>query len=83
MATTDELRASVADDAWAGRLVDYLELNDNDPSLAGFSTYLAQRSDPVFILSTGHYTGFDFVVDVRGQVVRLTTDPEDLVFQEA
>jgi endonuclease YncB( thermonuclease family) len=65
------------------RLVDYLELNDDDPSLAGFSAYLSQRSDPVFILSTGHYTGFDFVVDVRGQVVRLTTEPEDLVFQEA
>jgi len=65
------------------RLVDYLELNGNDPSLAGFPTYLAQRADPLFILSTGHYTGFDFVVDVRGQVVRLTTEPEDLVFQEA
>ena len=45
--------------------------------------YLGQRGDPVFILSTGQYTGFDFVVDVRGQVVRLTTDPDDLVFQEA
>jgi hypothetical protein len=28
-------------------------------------------------------TGFDFVVDVRRQIVRLTTEPEDLVFQEA
>ena len=65
------------------RLVDYLALNDRDVSLAGFPAYLAQRQDPVFILSTGPYTGFDFVVDVRGQVVRLTTDPEDLVFQEA
>jgi endonuclease YncB( thermonuclease family) len=65
------------------RLVDYLAINDRDISLAGFPAYLEQRQDPVFILSTGHYTGFDFVVDVRGQVVRLTTDPEDLVFQEA
>jgi endonuclease YncB( thermonuclease family) len=65
------------------RLVDYLQLNDDDPSLAGFPAYLAQRNDPVFILSTGHYTGFDFVVDVRGQIVKLTTDPADLVFQEA
>jgi hypothetical protein len=32
--------------------------------------------------STGHYTGFDYVVEVRKQVVRLTTAPEDLVFQE-
>jgi endonuclease YncB( thermonuclease family) len=65
------------------RLVDYLALNDGDVSLDGFPAYLTQRQDPVFILSTGHYTGFDFVVDVRGQVVRLTTEPEDLVFQEA
>jgi hypothetical protein len=64
------------------RLVDYLDLNDGDPSLAGFPAYLAQRNDPVFILSTGHYTGFDFVVKVEKQVVRLTTEPEDLVFQE-
>jgi endonuclease YncB( thermonuclease family) len=65
------------------RLVDYLALNDRDVSLDGFPAYLAQREDPVFILSTGAYTGFDFVVAVRGQVVRLTTEPEDLVFQEA
>ena len=64
------------------RLVDYLALNDDDPSLAGFKAYLAHRPDQVFILSTGHYTGFDYVVDVKGQVVRLTTAPEDLVFQE-
>ena len=53
------------------------------PSLDGFSAYLAQRGDPLFILSTGHYTGFDYVVKVTGQAVRLTTAPEDLVFQEA
>ena len=64
------------------RLVDYLTLNDDDPALAGFPAYLAQREDRVFILSTGHYTGFDYVVQVKGQVVRLTTAPEDLVFQE-
>lgn len=64
------------------RLVDYLDLNANDPALDGFLAYLAQRGDPVFILPTGHYTNFDFVVRVDGQTVRLTTEPEDLVFQE-
>ena len=64
------------------RLVDYLTLNDDDPALAGFPAYLAQRQDQVFILSTGHYTGFDYVVEVKKQVVRLTVAPEDLVFQE-
>jgi endonuclease YncB( thermonuclease family) len=65
------------------RLVDYLAINDRDVALDGFPAYLAQRQDPVFILSTGAYTGFDFVVSVQGQVVKLTTAPEDLVFQEA
>jgi endonuclease YncB( thermonuclease family) len=65
------------------RLVDYLAINDRDVSLDGFPAYLEQRQDAVFILSTGTYTGFDFVVSVRGQVVKLTTEPEDLVFQEA
>jgi hypothetical protein len=64
------------------RLVDYLTLNDDDPVLTGFPAYLAQREDRVFILSTGHYTGFDYVVEVKKQIVRLTTAPEDLVFQE-
>jgi hypothetical protein len=27
-------------------------------------------------------TGFEYVVEVKGQVVRLTTAPEDLVLQE-
>jgi hypothetical protein len=80
-------RATLTDDAVIlpklfRRLVDYLALNDDDPSLSGFKAYLTQRPDQVFILSTGHYTGFEYVVDVKGQVVRLTTPPEDLVFQE-
>jgi len=50
--------------------------------LAGFPDYLAQRNDRVFILTTGHYTGLDYVVEVEKQVVRLTTAPENLVFQE-
>jgi len=50
--------------------------------MAGFPAYLAQRGDPLIILSTGRYTGFDYVVRVDGQTVRLTTEPEDIVFQE-
>ena len=64
------------------RLADYLELNQGDPSLAGFKAYLAQRDDRMFIISTAHSTGFDFVVEVDGQTVRLTRPPEDLVFEE-
>jgi hypothetical protein len=64
------------------RLVDYLVLNGQDPSLAGFLQYLAQRDDRLFIIPTAHWTGFDSVVDVQGQTVRLTRLPEDLLFQE-
>jgi len=64
------------------RLVDYLALGDGDPSLEGFPDYLAQRDDRLFILSTGHSTGFDVVVRVNGQTISLTHHPEDLVFEE-
>jgi endonuclease YncB( thermonuclease family) len=64
------------------RLMDYLAINDDDDSLAGFLPYLAARDDRMFILSTGHSTGFDFVVEVTGQNLKLTRPPEDLVFVE-
>ncbi|GAA4335570.1 nuclease [Streptomyces venetus] len=65
------------------RLADYLQLNDGDPSLEGLPAYLEQREDRLFILSTGQWTGFDTVVQAsNGNTVRLTHDPEDLVFDE-
>lgn len=64
------------------RLTDYLALGDGDPSLAGFRAYLAQREDRLTVLSTGRWTGFDTVVEVSGQRVRLLRPPEDLVFDE-
>lgn len=64
------------------RLVDYIALNDGGVSLGGFRDYLAARDDRLFILSTGHWTGFDTIVSVERQRVRLTRRPEDLVFME-
>ena len=64
------------------RLLDYVALNDRNTSMAGFKPYLASRDDRLFILSTGHATGFDYVVDVNGQRVSMTHPPEDLVFVE-
>jgi len=64
------------------RLVDYLHLGADDTSLAGFADYLAQRNDRVLVLPDGDFTTFDTVVRVDGQNVRLTTAPENLVFQE-
>ena len=64
------------------RLLDYLALGDGDISMDGFRTYVEQRDDRLVILPTGHVTGFDFVIAVDGQRVRLTEQPENLVFME-
>ena len=64
------------------RLIDYLAINDGSPSLSGFIDFLIARDDRMLILSTGHSTGFDFVVKVKGQRIHLTNPPEDLVFRE-
>lgn len=64
------------------RLADYLVLSDGDTSLAGFPAYLAQRDDRLLILSNGQWTGFDSVVEVTGDTVKLSHAPEDMVFDE-
>jgi hypothetical protein len=61
------------------RLVDYLQLNDDDPSLAGFASCPAERDERLLVVLTGHFTGFDHLVDVQGQTIRLTTPLEDHV----
>jgi endonuclease YncB( thermonuclease family) len=64
------------------RLVDYLHLNGDDPSLAGFKDYLAQQDDRLYVIPTGEKTGLDTLVEVSGQTVKLTRRPEELVFDE-
>jgi endonuclease YncB( thermonuclease family) len=65
------------------RLADYLALNDGDLSLAGFGAFLDQRDDRLFILSTGHSTSLDTIVQVSDDnSVKLTVPPEDIVFDE-
>jgi hypothetical protein len=64
------------------RLVDYLALNDGDPSLAGLPGFLAGQDDRLVVLSEGRFTGFDNVIEVSGQEVRLRYPPENLVFVE-
>lgn len=65
------------------RLIDYLALGAGDVSLDGFVDYLATRDDRLFVLSAGHATGLDTIVEVTGQTVRLTRPPDDIVFVEA
>lgn len=64
------------------RVVNYLALNDGDLSLAGFKGYLESRQDRLIILPAGHVTGFDYVVKVTGQRIKMTVPPEQLVFIE-
>lgn len=64
------------------RLVDYLGLNDGDASLAGLPAFLASQNDRLWIISEGRATGFDNVIQVSGQDVKLRYPPEDLVFTE-
>ncbi|ALG07966.1 hypothetical protein [Kibdelosporangium phytohabitans] len=64
------------------RLADYLSLNDGDLSLGGFLDFLDQKDDRLFVLSTGHWTSLDTIVEVTGDTVRMTVPPEDLIFEE-
>ena len=64
------------------RVVDYLAMNDGDLTLAGFKDYLKSRQDRVIILPQGHVTGFDYVIKVTGQRIKLTVPPGQLVFME-
>lgn len=68
------------------RLADFLAMEDASPdgsvTLDGFINYLAQLDDRIYIMSDAHKTGFDFVVKVHGHTVKLTKQPEDLIFDE-
>ncbi|RCJ42134.1 hypothetical protein A6770_07915 [Nostoc minutum NIES-26] len=64
------------------RLLGYLAINDGSMSLDKFPDYLDSLGDRLIILPDGHVTGFDFVVKVEGQNIKLTSQPEDLVFLE-
>jgi endonuclease YncB( thermonuclease family) len=64
------------------RLAEYFALGAGDVSLAGFMAFLASHNDRLYVISDGHATGFDTVVEVDGHTVRLTRDIADLIFIE-
>lgn len=51
-------------------------------SIDGFKDYLAANPDAVMELKTGHFTHLDTFVEVEGNEVTLTVEPEQLVFIE-
>jgi len=65
------------------RLTEYFADNAGELSLSGFKQFVRAHGDRMVIISTGHSTGFDYVVSVQGQTVKLTSPPEDLMFIEA
>jgi hypothetical protein len=61
------------------RIVSYIGTGG---SIDGFNEFLAADPDRVLALETGHFTNLDTFVQVIGQEVKLTIEPEKLVFVE-
>ncbi|RSS47427.1 nuclease [Streptomyces sp. WAC07061] len=66
------------------RLKDYLDLEPGNPSLACFRAYLAGAWEDRFHLQgrPGVFSGMHHIVEVDGQVVRMTHGPTEIVFVE-
>lgn len=64
------------------RLADYLALNDGSSDLSGFIQYVDSLDDRVIVLPDSQFTSFDTVIEVSDQTVKLTVEPESLVFLE-
>lgn len=61
------------------RIVGYL---GDGGCIEGFKDYLAADPDPVLELKSGHFTNLDSFVTVKRHKVKLTVEPERLVFVE-
>ena len=64
------------------RLVEYLHLDGDEPSLTGVKAFLEQRDDRLYVIPTALRTGLGTVVDVKGRSSSSTRLPEELVFDE-
>jgi endonuclease YncB( thermonuclease family) len=64
------------------RLAEYFALSSGSASLDGFAAFMSSHNDRLYVISEAHSTGFDNVVSVEGQTVRLDKDITDLVFVE-
>src|SRR5918993_2197372 len=60
------------------RLAEYLEAGGSG---AGVEKVLSAREEEVIVISTVHPTHFDTVVEVKGNTVRMTEPPENLIFE--
>src|SRR6185312_5182145 len=64
------------------RLAEYFALSPGSASLDGFAAFMSSHNDRLYVISEAHATGFDNVVTVDGQTVRLDKDITDLIFLE-
>jgi endonuclease YncB( thermonuclease family) len=48
--------------------------------IAEFKEFLAGNEEPIIIISTGHFTHFDTIIEVQGDVVTMTEPPENVIF---
>lgn len=60
------------------RIAQYME---GGGSIAGFKEFLREKDEGIYLISSGHYTHFDTVVEVEGDKVRMTVAPEDILFE--
>ena len=63
------------------RLAEYLARGQAD--LSGFLSWLEESQEQVSDLTTSNFTHFDDVLEVNGNAVRMTRQPEELVFVSA
>lgn len=60
------------------RLTEYLA---GGGGMGGFKQFLESKEEGIIIISTGHATHFDTVIEVDGITVRMTVPPEDIMFE--
>jgi endonuclease YncB( thermonuclease family) len=60
------------------RLAAYLE--GGGIVMSGFPPFLEADEEDILLIPTAHPTHFDDVIEVEGQTVRMTVNPEDIIF---
>jgi hypothetical protein len=59
------------------RIIDYM---GGGGDIEGFKNYLLTRCEPLVRVKQVHFTRIDAIVEVKGDKVRLSESPENLIF---
>ncbi len=60
------------------RLAEFL---DGGGQVSGFKQFLEAKNEGVTIIAGSHFTHFDNIVEVNGNMVIMTEQPENLIFE--